>query len=266
MKRTEVLTKSGTLALVIAGLAACAVTAGAQVMYSDNFTGSGNALNGSAVPGGTGSGALWQAGDTWLDNGTAGTTIASSANGQAAWLPFTPLDGFIYTASATVLNDQPNWIGFGFLPALPPGGDWTATDYSVRHSNAGGYAWLLTRNSTGQSQQAFNGPNTSNGTGISGDIVDPAQPVTISIVLNTTASTWTAQYYLDGVQQGGTFDLASTANTAIGGIGFSHDRNSTANAGGTISAFTLTAVPEPATFALLGLGSLLGIFGLRGRK
>ena len=260
MKTTRINTR---VILVAVALALCASTTTAQIIYQDNFNGAGDPLNGASLDIGA---ATWTTGSDWLDDGTAATTVAASANGQAAWLPFTPVGGLVYTATATILNNQPNWIGFGFLPASPPGGDWTVTDFSVRHSNAGGYAWFLTRNSTGQSQQAFNGPSTSNATGISGDIVDPTQPVTISLVLDTTAATWTAQYFLNGVQQGGVFDLAATANTGIGGIGFSHDRSATANAGGTLSAFTLSAVPEPSALALLGLGGLACVFRLRRRS
>jgi hypothetical protein len=248
-----------------------ATSADAQTLiYSNAFAGSGSALNGSAVTyssGAFGSGSVWQAGNLFLDNGQVNSLVGGSANGQAAWLPFTPTSGNIYTATVTILNNNPDWIAFGFLPALPAGGDWTATDFSVRHSNNGAYAWGLLRNSTGQSQQLFNGPGTGNGTGISGDIVSATAPVTFSIVLDTTASTWTAEYFLNGIQEGGAFDLAAGATTAIGGIGFSRTQNSTATTGGTLSDFTLTveAAPEPSTLALCGMG-LAGLFAVTHRK
>ena len=244
---------------MLAVIASSAAAASAQItIYSDNFSGSGGALNGSAVDVG---GQNWQAGSAFLDNGTVNTVVAASANGQAAWLPFAPVNGTVYTATATILNTNPDWIAFGFMPALPVGGDWTATDFGVRHSNSGAHAWGFSRNNATQNdQEFFNGVNTSNNTGLGGNLADPANPITLGIVLDTTGATWTAQYFLNGVQQGGSFNLPATANTGIGGIGFSRDRNATAGTGGVISAFSLTQVPEPTTFAMLALGaSLLGM-------
>lgn len=243
------------LALLILG--AGLATASAQLtIYNHQFNGSGGPLNGTPE---TVSGVAWQAGSVFLDNGVVQTLVAGSANGQAAWLPFTPQDGLIYTATATILNNQPNWIAFGFLPATPPGGlNWTDTSFQVRHSNNGAYLWALTRNNpTAADQQAFVGPNTSGVlANFNGDLVDPSQPVEIKIVLDTTASTWTAEFFLNGTSRG-TVNVPDAAKTAIGGIGFSRDRNATDNPGGTIQSFTLTVVPEPTTGALLLTGLAL---------
>jgi hypothetical protein len=247
-------------------------TATAQTLiYSNSFTGGATALDGSAVDyssGTFGSASTWQAGNTFLANGTAGTTVASSANGQAAWLPFTPLVGYVYTATATILNNQNNWVAFGFTSNAPPSGQtWQSTNFSVRHSNSGGFAWILTRtNATASNvQQAFNGMNTSS-QALAGQYADPTAAVTLQIVLDASQPTWTATYSFNGVQQGGTFSLPSAANADIGGIGFSHDRSATANSGGLLSNFTLTeiAVPEPSAFAL-GLVAFAGL-SLRRRR
>ena len=241
------------------------VTAPAQlVIYNHAFSGAGGPLHGTPE---TASGTLWQAGSVFLDNGVVQTLVAGTANGQAAWLPFTPLDGLIYTATATILNNQPNWIAFGFMPANPPAGlSWTDTNFQVRHSNNGAYLWALTRNNpTANDQQAFTGPNT---TGVlsnfNGDLVDPAQPVEIKIVLDTTASTWTAEFFLNGVSRQ-TINVPDAAKTAIGGIGFSRDRNATDNPGGAIQSFSLTVIPEPATGALL-LTGLMALWFVRQRR
>lgn len=250
MKRVVSTHSVSAVVLTAAAFAAGILTAGAQsIIYQHDFTGTGS-LNGTAVDVG---GQSWVAGGDWYDDGTAATTEASGPTGQAAWLPFTPMDGYIYTATATILNDQPNWIGFGFLPASPAGGDWTVTDFSVRHSNAPGYGWLLTRNSSGNDQEGFLGGGTSGGQPWNGDNADPTNPVTFSVVLNTIAANWSVEWFINGNSMS-TASYATTGNPGIGGIGFSHDRNSAANGGGTISSFLLTQVPEPSTLALAGLG------------
>lgn len=196
-------------------------------------------MNGTA-PDTTVGGEVWEAGDTWLDDWTAGTSVAEGPIGQAAHLDFTPMSGAIYTAEATILDNQPNWIAFGFFADDPAGGDWTATDFSVRHSNAPGYAWALTRNNAGTDQEGFLGGGTAGAQPWNGDVVDPTAPVAIRIVLDTTAANRNAEWFLNDVSQGAAAAFAAEGNPGIGGIGFSHDRNAEANAGGTISDFSLT--------------------------
>lgn len=249
------------LLLLAGAFAVCVCTATAQIIYQDNFSGFGGALNGAALDIGA---ATWTTGSDWYDDGTAATTVASGPSGQAAWLPFTPVNGSIYTATATILNDQPNWIGFGFLPAAPVGGDWTVTDFSVRHSNAPGYGWMLHRNSTGTDQEGFLGGGTAGGQPWNGDVADPTVPVTIAIVLDTTSANWSVEWLINGASQS-TASFGVIGNPGIGGIGFSHDRNSSANGGATISSFELSQVPEPTTIALAGLG-LAGLLIFTRRK
>src|SRR5690606_22235157 len=122
-------------------------------VYQHNFGGSGGSLNGTEVDVGEG---VWETGPVFLDDGTVGP----SSSGQAAWLPFEPGTGGIYTAEATVLNPGTQWIAFGFLREDPPVGvsDWTQSTNSVRHSNAGGYAWMLAlTNTNGPAQEIFDG-------------------------------------------------------------------------------------------------------------
>src|ERR1051325_4481577 len=179
------------LALAYTAITLGAASVRAQItIYSDDFSGAGGALNGAPVDVG---GQNWTAGSVFHDNGVVDTLVAASASGQAAFLPFTPLSGNIYVATATINNPNPNWIAFGFLPTLPSGGDWTATDFSVRHSNNGAFGWVLNRsNPTAADQQGFNGAGTANqafGSGTA-DIV-ATQPVTVEIHLDTTGATWT---------------------------------------------------------------------------
>ncbi|TWT97636.1 hypothetical protein Pla108_17880 [Botrimarina colliarenosi] len=239
------------LASLVATLAAAASSAPAATLLSESFAGAGGALNGTTDDT---AGVAWQSGPAFLDDGTINRVVAGGANGEAAFLPFVPAPGNIYSLSATVANSQGSWVALGFMPALPSGGDWTVTDFSVRHSNNGAHAWILTRASGGNDQEAFNGPGTANGA-FGGDIADPNSPVDIGIVLNTADPTWTAEYFFNGASQG-VFNLAATANTGIAGIGLSRDRNDAAGPGASVSNLVLTgvtAVPEPAAAGLAAL-------------
>ena len=209
------------------------------LLYAHDFNGAGDPLNGTAVDVGA---EIWQAGAAFRDDGSVETVVAGSPNGQAAFLPFTPQSGQVYALSVEIENPHPDWIACGFLPATPPGGDWTATSYSVRHSNNGAYAWVLTRD---EDQQGFNGPSTSNGA-FGGSIVPTSAPVDITIILDTNAATWTVEYRLNGTSQG-LFSLASGAAGGIGGVGFSRDRNPTPGTGGVVRNLTLTASPGTPT-------------------
>jgi hypothetical protein len=231
-----------------------AVSSAEWIVFSDDFSGSGALLNGT-MPDITTADEVWEAGDTFLDDGTAGTPVADGPSGQAAHLDYIPLAGLIYTAEATILNDQPNWVGFGFLPDDPQSGDWTQTEWFMRHSNAPGYGWMLTRNSSGNDQEGFLGGGTAGGQPWNGDVADPTVPVAIRIVLDTTPEYWTVEWFINGTSMSlAAYD--SPGNPGIGGIGFSHDRSAEPNAGGVLSNFSLTYVPEPASLVLIGLGGL----------
>lgn len=232
----------------------------ATTLFFDDFSGSGGPLNGT-TPDVTVGGEVWEAGDTFLDDGTADSPIAGGPDGQAAHLNFTPESGKIYTAEATVLNNEANWLAFGFLPADAPTGDWTAQDFSVRHSNAPGYAWLLTRNSSGNDQEGFLGGGTAGGQPWNGDIADPAEPIDFKIVLDTRAPNWTAEWFINGASQGAPAAYAVEGNPGIGGVGFSHERSASANAGAVLSSFSVSVVPEPGA-AMLALGAVAGLVGL----
>lgn len=209
-----------------------------QTLLADYFDGDGVGLNG-ASPDQSASGATWQAGDTFQANGSALTTVSGGPNGQAAHLSFTPQSGQVYTAEASVLNPQANWVGFGFLPETPASGNWTQTDASVRHSNAPGYAWMLTRDSSSNDQEGFLGGGTAGPQVWNGDVVDSAEPVDMKVVLDTRQANWTVEWFLNGVSQGSPVAYPTAGNPGIGGVGFSHDRSNQSNEGATLLDFTL---------------------------
>ena len=209
-----------------------------QTLLADYFDGTGSILDGSTPDVSTTS-ATWEAGGTYFDNGQADTTVADSPTGEAAHLDFTPEAGKVYTAEATILNNQSNWVGFGFLPEDSSTTDWTATSSAVRHSNAPGYAWMLSRNSDSNDQEAFLGSGTDGAQSWNGDLVDPTESIDMKVVLDTTEDNWTVEWFLNGVSQGDPVAYSTTGNPGIGGIGFSHDRSDSDNDGASITNFSL---------------------------
>jgi len=262
--------------LIGMGVIGLSTPAQAAVLFQDDFSGGGGPLNG-ATPDVTTGGEVWESGSNFLDNGQV-NTVVGTATGQAAHLDFTPqsgpVDGGTYTASATIANPNPDWIAFGFMGgdavATENGGNgtWSQTQFYMRHSNMGqgtggngqgAYAWALVRNNTAANQndiQFFNGENTT-GNFFNIDPL-PTAAVDLDIVLDTSGATWTAAYFVNGVQQGATQTLPASAITEIGGVGFSRTSNGTDTGGGTIDNFSLSfvQVPEPASLGLLGLAGL----------
>jgi hypothetical protein len=239
--------------LVAGALAQPIVAQGQTTLFMDDFSGAGGPLNGT-TPDVTTAGEVWEAGPTFLDNGQADTPIAAGADGQAAHLDYIPQAGFIYTAEATILNTNPNWVAFGFLPDNPPAGvtDWTVQNFAVRHSNAPGYAWALTRNhATANDQEGFLGGGTATPqTTWNGNVVDPTQPVKFKIVLNTSGANWTAEWFINDVSRS-MATYAAAGNPGIGGIGFSHERNATANSGAMLDSFSLIQSSPPTTLRIV---------------
>ena len=106
----------------------------------------------------------------------------------------------VYTLTVTIDNNNTNWTAVGFASS-----DNNLVGANGRHSNGnnavfGGYAWALTRNlPTGTNQEIFNGIGTGGANSANGSIVDPTQPVTITIALDTTdTAAVTAEYYFNG--------------------------------------------------------------------
>jgi hypothetical protein len=200
----------------------------AAVIYSQTFTGDAVTLAGTTTT--TGGGTWTRAGANIIN--LNGNTTAGA--GGAVSLAFTPQNGFVYELTATIDVTAANgsWLGVGFLENNDTYGFFGSqiTPTALRTSG-----WLT-----------FAGPGV-NYTQTSNDIL---------IRLDTTADQWTTSMYQGGTQMGSTFTY--TTNPTITRVGFVSE----GTAVGSVSAFQLTAVPEP-TAALLGTLGMLALLRRR---
>jgi len=240
MKRTK---------YIIATLLALGVVqAKAEVIYSDNFGGTGtNSLNGT-TPDITTGGETWAAGNTFDSFNADGTLNvaggSNNANDNNATLAFTPEVGKVYTFSADIAMTSTGWLGLGFV-----GGDSGANDFATKTGAAPGQFWMLTR--TADVMQAWKGPGATTALTLSSPPTI-SSGVTTSYVMTLDASD-SDNVLLSINIAGGALELdeynaGTLAGLGIAGVGFSADKG---NAGGTIESFELSVVPEPATLGLV---------------
>ena len=243
----------------IAAICVFTVHAQAQVIYQDDFSGSGSADLGSTVPDVSPTGA-----ENWITafsraNGGSDNNAAQIFNADGiifkdgdnathdagALLPFEIEANNVYTLEATFLNNNNAWVAVGFATS-----DATLDGVNGRHSNGrqpngssefGGYAWVLSRNNTSDdNQQFFNGIGTNPGPG-GGDFGNPTEEITITIVLDTAdEDAITAAYFINGTQIGATQTLNDEAIDDINFVGISSD-GSNGSGIASISSFSLTA-------------------------
>ena len=272
--RSSVISRGGciaAMALAVAAVAGLAGTASASIIYQDNFSGSSsNPLNATS-PSVDATGATWTADTGWRADGSQTAADAATNGSSDAYLPFTPSSGNIYTLSATMspsLTSGSNWFALGFVGSFSSAtsttggavnnGDgvnaWFA-DSGSGQLNAG--PWLLMNsgwNGEDPNESYFPGPGASGAvdfTGKSGD--------TVAIVLNTQSSAWTFQVFVNGTNVSPVIPFSS--NPAITGVGLGQF----APAVGSVSNFSLTSVPEPATLGLCAVGGL-GLLLLKRRR
>ena len=253
------------LSLAAATLAAAASlglagAASASTIYSDSFVqASGTQLNGQTVQtsatyaGGT-SGATWIADTGITTNGSNAVNLASRQN---MYLPFTPEAGFIYTLTATLndttANSDGGWLAAGFAPK-------TAIGSGFYNNN---FDWALVRNTAagtaGGTPQYFGGPAVANSSSLGTTADNGLQ--TLMVTLNTSAAAWTGSATINGSSASYTYATNPTiTDVALGAW----------TDGGTISGFSLTAVPaaavpEPSSLGLAAAGAVGAMLLLKRR-
>ena len=206
--------------------------ASAAVIYSQTFTGGTGALAGTTSTTGNG---------TWTPDIAISSVVNRNGITTAQYgsisLAFTPQSGFVYDLTATINVTAANssWLGVAFLQDNNPYGFFgTKTTPAALRTDR----WQIW-------PQAANYNQTSN------DIL---------IRLDTTGAQWTAAMFQGGVQIGDTYTYTS-GNPTINWVGIVTE----GTAVGSVSAFQLSAVPEPSTYAML-LGGILNLSLIRRRR
>ncbi len=236
------------------------VVSAQSVLFSHNFGGSSeDTLDGVALDVG---GQNWFAGGDDASGSIDSFNADGSVTGQGSmWLDFTPQPGFSYTLSADITATNDQWIAMGF--AQNPGAGSAAGQ--SRHTNvAEGIAWALHRfENSNPDQQFFVGPGTTGGA-INNNVV--SQAMSMEITLDALdADNVLVSLSLNGAVQANVdqLNIGSLAALDIQGVGFSGGSNTV---DGSIDNFSLTAVPEPSTYALLFGLAVLGLAVYRRRR
>ena len=244
MKTRNILTISGiTLSL--------SCTLAATTIFQDDFNGSTANLDAASTDVG---GGTWVASPMFDRNGNVNITNGGAGS---ATLAFTPVDGLIYTAEASYTlstGGSGDYIGFGFA-----NGQSNATAIGNRFTGAltNGRAWMLARENT-NNPRTYTVSSNTDASAWTGFLQSPSD-LDLRIVLDTTAGTgaWTATWFAKAAASSAYTEVSAStvlANETINSVGFTSSEDGvTAN----ITNFSLTsAVPEPSTTALLGLGGL----------
>ncbi|MBN1845997.1 MAG: PEP-CTERM sorting domain-containing protein [Sedimentisphaerales bacterium] len=228
--------KPCVVALALIAALAVANQAVGEVLYYDNFDGlTGVDLDGLAPDISMG-GAVWDAGPEMDADGAI--TYSGTVYGDSAYLPFTPESGYIYTLSVTMNATVGDWLGVGFTQNKNP---------AERFLEEGVYWWALTRSEGhAQTDQTFIGVRTNGAQNASTSGAD-----NIVTVIDTTGVTWGIEWFFDG-------NVERSEDIVDPGV-INYVAFSNARCDGVISEFSLTRIPEPATLAILGLGSVLAV-------
>jgi hypothetical protein len=196
-------------------------------IYSESFDGTGN-LNGTET---TVGGGIWSASTDWKKDGTiAGTTLNESDN---AFLEFSPEAGKIYELSATITEPT----RFGTVNG------WLAIGFTETNQNENALWGNITDATNPWMLYRHDGGNVDTFTGTLGNWLTedegnyPGSAV-FSIVLNTQASAWTAEWFINGSSVRSE-TLAS--NPAINYVGLGRS----AGVSGTIENLSLSVIPGP---------------------
>ena len=242
--------------LTVVMFAAASVNAG--VIYEDSFTRS-DLVNGTSPDVVNTGGATWTAAPDWntyVDGTTAKTTTGGAR--ASAYLPFTPAAGYIYTLSMDLVVDETydsnSWLALGFA------GSSALAAWSVTGNDPWFYDRNVNQGTPAVPLPASNSLNgvTDAGTTFTGAGSGVTVPHSLSVILDTTAAVWTAEFKLNGSPVASdTLDTNPTISYAGFSVGAFHKV--------AVDNFRLDAVPEPATLAMVMIGAVLSVLARRRR-
>ena len=250
--------KSIKFAIAAIVLAAPLQATAAQI-YLDNFDGAATAnLNGTAPDVGASN---WAAHNAFDADGL----ITPVTGGSSAVLPFTPVAGNLYTLDVSYrgVTGNTNWFGAGFVESVPANPQASGNDNRFISGATVGKAWMLYRGATSPTAplQSLRG-DAASGTLAAGTVTwlgsfTPGGDIDLKIILDATGGPGTlkAQFFAKRPADAAYTDVGGGALALnaedVGGVGLVY---SNTGISGRVVHFSLTAVPEPASVGMIGMG------------
>ena len=235
----------------------------AEIIFSEDFSGTSGAVSSLDGTAEDTSGAIWAANGFATDNGILNT---GQFEGSAT-LATTLAADTIYTLNLDVTSDSDDWVGLGFSEN---GSTSVANRPQDRFAQSGGRAWFLYRPEEGGANpiadqvQIFGGSNTANGIAdIDTDYSGALTTRTLTVILDTASTGFQADFLIDGVSQSSGFQSVGGTLADFAHVGFTFEGPGGAAAGSiSVDNFSFSgkaAIPEPSSMALLGLVSVVGL-------
>jgi hypothetical protein len=243
------------VAVCLGGFFATTNARAVVVLYEDDFSGGAVPIHGVAPDTNNYDGvSTWTAGNAFTADGNV-LGLVDDADEGSLMVPFEPVNGQVYTMTASFTNNSPAWLAVGFAQ-LGAANDGTSNGVNARHPNQlGGRLWGLSRNRPGMNLQEFfeGGGTANNNATASGAIVAGlAVPIEIEIVLDTrNYAAWQYNVLYNGVSPLGAPVVA--VNTAdlrnnINFVGLSNEVNDVTdppNVNKLLASFRLEAMCDP---------------------